>query len=222
MSRTSRTSRLAVLSVATVFALAGCASATDPDAGTSTAPTSAPETSAPEPSASAEPSADTDASASAAPEESAAPVEGEIVGTGYTFSVPEGWADPGQDIAGTQIDTLAADLTDLQDGFADNVNVLLSPSGLIPEGGLEDAAVAELEAGGAQDVSAGEPGDIDGAEVPHVSATFVQDAGSYLIDQFYPSNDDQTYVVTFSFSADAPQERRDEVIDFVLSSWTWN
>lgn len=208
----SRISRLTVLTVAAVFTLAGCSSAipadTDTDAGASA-------------EASTEASASTEETESAEPDADAA--AGEVfTGQGYSFSVPEGWGDPGQDLLGTGIDTYAADLVDIEDGFADNINVLLSPAGHIPNAGLEAAAIAELETAGATNVSAGEPADVDGAEAIHVSATFEQDGVTYLIDQFYPSTDTQTYVVTFSFSPEATDARRSEVIDSILASWTWS
>ena len=159
----------------------------------------------------------TDTTASASAE---APAD--FRGNGYSYNVPEGWGDTGQDLTGTGIDTYAADLADQADGFADNINVLLSPNGLIPADTLEEAAVAELEAvDGAENITVESPADFGGYEALHISAQFTQSGVTYLIDQFYPASDTQTYVVTFSFSPDASDDHRAEVIDAVASSWVW-
>lgn len=142
-----------------------------------------------------------------------------IEGTGYSYSVPEGWDVPPN--ADTSIaDSMAADLED-SDGFADNVNVAISPAGAITPEQVEDQGVKELESIGAEDVTVGDRIEVDGNESAHLSAGMTMNDISYVIDQYYVTKDDQTYVVTFSFSDDVADADREEVAESTLATWTW-
>jgi len=123
-----------------------------------------------------------------------------------------------QESAGT--DTLAVDLDDT-DGFSDNVNVILSPAGAISSEQIEDAGVTELENAGAEGVEARPRIAIAGEESAHLTALFSTDGVEYQIDQYYPTHDGQTYIVTFSFSPDVPAADREDLAESVLASWTW-
>lgn len=150
-----------------------------------------------------------------------APATGaEISGTGYTYNVPEGWAKPSQPTPGFDPDSLASDTTD-DDGFMDNVNVILSPAGEITPEQVETAGVAELEQAGATDVSAEDRTTIAGNESAHLKAGMSVGTNAYTIDQFYVSDDDQTFIITFSFSPDVSDEDRAAVTGPTLASWTW-
>ena len=156
-------------------------------------------------------------------ESGAAPATGELItGDGYTYNVPEGWGLPQQDIPGFDPDSLALDLEDTADGFTDNVNVLLSPAGSITSDQVEEAGVSELEGAGAEGVEARPRVSIAGEESAHLTALFTQGGQSYLIDQYYPTHDGQTYVVTFSFSETVSQGDREALAESVLASWTWS
>lgn len=213
MTRTKTTTSAALL-VSAALLLAGCGGQSDDtaasgDAGSSSSSSSSPSASAP---------------AADAPD--VEPASGEsIAGTGYSFSVPEGWAIPDQELPGMdQVDVFVADLTDASaDGFADNVNVVLSPAPqAISADDIEKYGVAELEEqGGATDVAVQERTSIAGAESAHITAAVTQQGVTYNVDQFYPSNDDQTYVVTFSFSPEVTDADRAAVYDAVLASWAW-
>ncbi len=180
-----------------------------------------------------EPAASGDAGSSASPSASAPaetpaaePAAGEtITGTGYSFSVPEGWAIPDQALPGTEaVDVFVANLTDASaDGFADNVNVVLSPAPqAITADQVETLGVDELEgAAGATNVTVEERTTVAGEESAHLSASVDQQGVQYNIDQFYPSQGDQTYVVTFSFSTDVTADDRAAVYESVLATWTW-
>lgn len=206
MTRTKTTSAAALL-VSAALLLAGCGgqagdTAASGDAGTSSS--SSPSASAP----------------------SVEPASGEtITGSGYTFSVPEGWAVPDQELPGmNKVDVFVADLTDASaDGFADNVNVVLSPSPrAVTADEVETLGVTELEEqAGATDVTVRERTTIAGSESSHLSASVDQQGVTYNVDQFYPANDDQTYVITFSFSPDVTDADRAAVYDAVLASWAW-
>jgi hypothetical protein len=134
--------------------------------------------------------------------------------------VPEGWGIPD---AGDnpQLDSVAADLTD-DDGFSDNINVLLSPAGELTPDVVESAGVSELEQYGATDISVEPRLTIAGAESSHLSAIFSSQGLEYRVEQYYPTNGGQTYVVTFSFSTDVSDADRIAVAESVLASWTWS
>ncbi|MBN9224515.1 MAG: hypothetical protein ABS63_11055 [Microbacterium sp. SCN 70-27] len=147
-----------------------------------------------------------------------APATGELIsGTGYTYSVPEGWADPGE-VPGFSPDSIAADLTD-DDGFADNVNVILSPAGKVTPEQVESAGVKELEGAGATDVTVQPRVKIAGQESAHLSAALASGGTTYAAEQYYVSNGDQTYVVTFSFSPTVGAKERVALAESVLASW---
>ncbi|MET0931250.1 MAG: hypothetical protein ABWX74_17145 [Aeromicrobium sp.] len=145
-----------------------------------------------------------------------------IKGTGYTYSVPDGWAVPEQDIAGTeQTDSFAADLEDT-DGFADNVNVIrLDPAPLDDLDKLEDGLAAELEGAGSKDVTVGNRTEIDGDETVTITSVQTQAGKEYLTDQFNAIHDGVSYVITFSFSDTVSEADRNDLSSSVLASWKW-
>ena len=195
----SRAPQYAALTLIAVLGLAGCSSG-DPSS---------------EPSSASEAPA-TDAPATPAAEAAAGDT---ITGTGYSFAVPEDWGDPGA-IEGFDPDSLAADLDDA-DGFADNVNVILSPAGVVTADQVETAGVTELEDAGAADVTVEPRLTVAGSEAAHLSAMFSSGDVSYAVEQYYLNSDDQTYIVTFSFSPEVADADRAAVSDAVLASWAW-
>ena len=154
------------------------------------------------------------------PTSDAAPATGELItGDGYSYNVPDGWGLPQQDGASGS-DTIALDLTD-DDGFSDNVNVLLSPAGELTSDQVEQAGPPELENSGASDVEVRPRVGVAGEESAHLTGLFTSNGVSYLIDQYYPTHDGQTYVVTFSFSETVSQADREDLAESVLARWTW-
>ena len=115
---------------------------------------------------------------------------------------------------------VAADLTDT-DGFADNVNVVLSPAGEVSAEQVEGAGVTELENAGATDVEANDRVVVAGAESAHLSANLSASGTSYAVEQYYVTDEGQTYVVTFSFSPTVDDDQREAVAESVLASWAW-
>lgn len=151
----------------------------------------------------------------------AAPATGDtLTGDGYSYRVPEDWGAPPGPVPGFDPDSLAADLDDT-DGFADNLNVILAPGPAVGADDIERVGVRELEGAGATDVAVEDRLAIAGEESAHLSAMLASNGSTYRIDQFYPSHDGQTYVITFSFSQDLPGDERDEVIGSILASWEW-
>lgn len=146
------------------------------------------------------------------------PATGEVIsGTGYHFSVPEDWGDPGP-VEGFDPDSIAADLDDA-DGFSDNVNVILSPAGKVTPEQVETAGVKELEDAGATDVTVQPRVAVGGSESAHLSAALASSGAEYVVEQYYVSDSDQTYVVTFSFSPTVSEADRAAVTDPILASW---
>lgn len=143
-----------------------------------------------------------------------------ISGTGYSYQVPEGWGPSPQDVPGFDPDSYVVDLQD-RDGFTDNVNVILSPAGEITPQQAEAAAEEELPAGGFTEVVAHDRVTVAGSESAHVTAAGSINDTDYTVEQFYPTDDGQTFVVTFSFSSSVSAGDRAEVTDAVLASWAW-
>ncbi len=150
-----------------------------------------------------------------------APATGEtMTGDGYSYRVPEGWEYPEGGVPGFSPDTLAVDLTDA-DGFADNVNVIISPAGAITPEQVETLGVEELEQSGAVGVEVMPRVTVGGSESAHLQASLSSNGTAYWIEQYYATNGDQTYVITFSFSDTVASADRDAVAGSVLASWTW-
>lgn len=186
--------RIAALALASVTALAltGCAGAAAPAPAKTTA--------------------------AAAPSTGAAPATGDVIaGTNYRYAVPEGWGDPGP-IDGFDPDSFAADLDDA-DGFSDNINVVLSPAGLVTADQVETLGAQELTDAGAQDVAVQPRVPVAGSEAAHLSASLASGDTAYDVEQYYVNDDEQTYVVTFSFSPTVTDADREAVTGPVLASW---
>lgn len=212
-----RLAAAAAASLSVALLLTGCSGTATSSPSASTAPSAPAESSAAaEPSASTEPS-----SSGGASEIDAAPATGALIeGSAYTYNVPDGWGTPDQEIPGYTPDSWAADLT-ATGAFSDNVNVIASPAGEIVPDQIETAGTAELEAVGATDIEVGERVTFAGSESAHLSATMTQQGITYVIDQFYATNDGQSFVVTFSAAEDTPEADRVEVYEAVLASWQW-
>jgi hypothetical protein len=167
------------------------------------------------------PPADPAPSAPSLPTSTAAPATGNTIsGDGYSYQVPDGWAVPDAPIPGFDPDSIAIDQTD-DDGFSDNVNVILSPAGALSSDQVESIGVSELEGVGATEVQVNARLSVAGAESAHLSALFSSNGTEYRIEQYYPTHSGQTYVVTFSFSESVPQADRVALAESVLASWAW-
>jgi hypothetical protein len=173
--------------------------------------------------AAGESTSESSSSASSAPSQTldAAPATGPTVeGDGYSYAVPEGWEQQDSSVApGT--DTVALDLAATGD-FATNVNVLLSPAGLLTPDDVEALAADELEGSGATDVELLDRVTIAGSESAHVTALLEASGVTYRVHQYYVSNDEQTYVVTFSSSEELVTDADAVgIAESVLTTWAW-
>lgn len=189
------------LAVTMSLLLAGCVSAAVGD------PTGTPS----DPGASAQATRD---------EPDVAPAAGDTVtGDGYSYVIPEGWQVADASVA-PMSDTMAYDPADA-DGFADNVNVVISPSGLVPPDTLETAGAAELKSYNATDIVVEDRVSLNGDEATHMAAAMTQQGTTYLIEQFGINSDTQTYIVTFSFSETVAAADREALAMSVLVTWSF-
>mgnify|MGYP004503609863 CR=1 FL=1 len=205
-----RASVLIALLAAGSLGLAGC-SLLIPSGGPAASPTA---------------SAPAESGAAPADEPEVEAAEGlEISGTGYSYRVPDGWGLPPEGvyegIPGSEaIDTAAFDLVGVDDGFADNINVI--PLGVEASAEtFETQAAPQLEAQGATDITVEDRVSFGGAESAPVTASWAQGDATYLPDQFSMSGEGETFSVTFSFGPTATEDQRASVYEAVLASWTW-
>ena len=188
-----------LVSVVALLALAGCTDAPSTDETTPTPDQAEAET----------------------PQAGTTAAEGpQISGTGYSYHVPRGWGPMPSEIPGFDPDSVAFDLED-DDGFADNVNVVLAPGGTMTPDEAESAAQNELTSFGAENVTVNDRRTVAGEEAAHTTADFSMNDNEYTVEQFYPTSGDQTFVVTFSFSTSVTPPERAEVTEAVLATWTW-
>lgn len=157
-----------------------------------------------------------------APTIDAEPATGmEVVGDGYSYSVPEGWGDNGFDASAFGADTFVFKLDDADD-FIDNINVVKSLTPLRNADAIEGAAKAELESSDqVTDVAVRDQVTVAGSEAVHLSATFSVEGSTYLTEQYFLTHGTAAWVVTFSFSTDVSEADRKSVTDPVLASWSW-
>lgn len=201
------TRRVAALAIVPTLTLAGCGGGSDSDGD-------APETDSTSSSTSDAPDDDADDSAD----------DGRTVeGTDYSYSLPDGWEVPTQDIPGTeQTDSFAADLTDT-DGFSDNINVIrLDPAPVDDLDDLEKGLTDELEKAGSQDVSVRDRTEVDGDETVHIASTQSQQGKQYLTEQYNAIHDGVSYVITFSYSDTVSENDRDDISESILDTWKWS
>lgn len=163
----------------------------------------------------------TTSSTSSEPQASEQAPAGPVVeGTGFRFTAPDGWVEADPPPTGADVAAIAEDAGD--DGFADNVNVVLAPSGLVSLDTVEEQVPVELTAGGATDLVVGDRVEVADTQAAHFTATANAPQGSYTVEQYVFSSSDQTYVVTFSFSVEVAPEDRLRVSDAVLATWAWS
>lgn len=149
------------------------------------------------------------------------PATGEVLsGDGYSLTAPEGWTQPSADQVPAGVDVVAVDMGDT-DGFSDNLNVVPSPAGLVPAALIKSSGPKEIEAAGGTVLATVDGPEVAGGPTVHLSAQMEQGGVEYLIEQYALSSDDQTYVVTFSFSSAVPESDRIAVAESVLVTWAW-
>lgn len=209
--------RVTALTIAASIALAGCSNSSPQEPAESSpsatqASEPAEETSKPE-TESSEPAGEvSELTAPAATGETFERI-------GYSFTAPEGWEELTEGITEAGLDIAVADVNDT-DGFADNINVVVSPAGSVTPDQVESAGVAELETAGAVEVTVMDRVMVAGSESAHLSAGMTAEDVEYQIEQFHVTPGDQTFVVTFSFSPSVSEADRNELAQSVLATWS--
>ena len=171
-------------------------------------------------------------------DEDAEPVEG----TGYTYSVPDGWEDfsePAEEeieIGGFRPDTLV--VGEREDGFATNVNVIREaglPSGVTaaqyadaslaglrdPVGaGMPPEVAQAIEDGNLRQISEPRDAELDGEEAFAWDYRGTQDGRDVRVQQVAAVMDGAGHTLTLTALPDRFDEGR-EALDEVVDSWSW-
>ena len=143
----------------------------------------------------------------------------DAVGTDdFSFITPDGWEDISDEVSGAEI---AYRDDEPVNGFAANVNVIRTSGPKMSVEDLEEAGIAELEAGGFQDVAADDPYEVDGEESPVVTSLATQEGVTYQTRQYYAQYDGAYYIITFSFSPDVDDAEVVDVSESIIDSWRW-
>ena len=171
-------------------------------------------------------------------DEDAEPVEG----TGYTYSVPDGWedfSDPAEEeieIGGFRPDTLV--VGEREDGFATNVNVIREdglPNGVTaaqyadaslaglrdPVGaGMPPEVAQAIEDGNLRQISEPRDAELDGEEAFAWDYRGTQDGRDVRVQQVAAVMDGAGYTLTLTVLPDRFDEGG-EALDQVIDSWSW-
>jgi hypothetical protein len=171
-------------------------------------------------------------------DENGEPVEG----TGYTYSVPDGWEDVSDraeeeiDVGGFRPDTLV--IGESEDDFATNVNVIREdglPSGVTaaqyadaslaglrdPVGaGLPPEVAQAIENGNLRQISEPRDAELDGEEAFAWDYRGTQDGRDVRVRQVAAVIDGAGYTLTLTVLPDRVDEGN-EALDQVVDSWSW-
>jgi hypothetical protein len=151
-------------------------------------------------------------------------LDGDMIGAGYAYDLPDGWKDTTKQAKKLQatIDTAAAE-AEPDDGFADNLNVGYNQVGAATLDQLEATVpdqLANLVKKG--DLEVLPHTEIAGVEAIHHRAPAALGATKYYLEQYAAITDDGNLaIITFSFSREVPEAKRNEVISTVIDSWQW-
>ena len=62
---------------------------------------------------------------------------------------------------------------------------------------------------------------VAGVESSHLTALLASSGSEFRVDQYYPTNAGQTFVVTFTFNDDVAEADRTALAQSVFSTWEW-
>ncbi len=143
-----------------------------------------------------------------------------FLGDGYGFDTPRGWQDATARFRALQptID-LAVVETEVADGYADNVNVIVSPwTGSI--GALQEQGLAELASVADDSRSLGRV-TIAGVRAGHVLSSITFGKMVVASEQFFALADGRATIITFSVDRAKSDAQRRRTVAAVLDSWVW-
>jgi hypothetical protein len=172
-------------------------------------------------------------------DENGEPVEG----TGYTYSVPDGWEDVSDqaeeeiDVGGFRPDTLV--IGESEDDFATNVNVIREdglPDGVTaaqyadaslaglrdPTGsGLPPEVAQAIESGNLRQISEPRDAELDGEEAVAWHYRGTQDGRDLRVRQVAAVMDGAAYTLTLTVRPDRFDEGAG-ALDEIVESWEWD
>jgi hypothetical protein len=170
--------------------------------------------------------------------------EDPVEGTGYTYSVPDGWEDasdqaedePGLELGGIRPDSIV--LAEPEDDFATNVNVVRQdglPSGVTAAqyaeanlaglrnptaAGLPPELVETVKSLKPSDISKRRDVDLDGEEAFEWDYRATQGGRRMRLRQVAAVVDGAGFTVTLTALPDGFEEG-DEALDEIVESWSW-
>jgi hypothetical protein len=214
----TRLARLTATVLMGSLVLAGCGKDED---SPSTSGDKATSSSSPSESATESPSESPSETTSAA---STGKLEGDIVGKGYAFDLPDGWSDTTKKARTLQasIDTAATE-DNPSNGFADNLNVGYNNVGEATLDQLEATVPSQLKNLVKEgDLEVMPRTEIAGVEAIHHRAPATLGSTKYFLEQYAAITDaGDLAILTFSFARDVPESERNQVISSVIDSWQW-
>ena len=148
-----------------------------------------------------------------------------VKGNGYTFAMPSGWHDLTGAVKKEQASVDVAVGNKVQtDGFTNNLNVVLTPSGGADADDL-DTIAKEIQTSlkpSAPDYAIQDHTTIAGLPAVHLSGVRAEGKQKYWLEQFVIIGPEQSQVISFSFAASTKAAQRDQLITTVLKSWSIN
>lgn len=144
----------------------------------------------------------------------------QIAGDGYTYRIPESWADITKRARKLQasVDSAASEKA-ATDGFADNINTGYQTSDETLDE-IEESMPAQL-GGLVKDLETLPRVTVDGVESLRHRGPAVSAGTKYFLEQIAVPRDGRIAIITFSFSRDLPEKERDAVVSSVVASWKW-
>lgn len=155
-----------------------------------------------------------------------APARGQASGVGFALTPPRGWRDVSDQLTaaltGGNLSGIAwADQAGLDDGFADNLNVIVTEdSGVDDIESVRDQFAAELRTA-AENVRSRPDREVACETALYQTATTTQQGQDLVYDQLLLAREGTTYVVTFTHTADTAAAKRRATVAGVTRSWKW-
>jgi hypothetical protein len=151
------------------------------------------------------------------------PTEGiDVEGTGYSLTVPSGWAETTDQVKARyrQVDASAGD-TAVTGGFADNINVIVSDKRRIRTQRKAERILREDLGQVGRRIRIEEPGELDGETAYHATARLKVGRIRVRTSQYFAKHDDTWYLLTFSYGPQTEPETEAEEVQAMLDSWSW-
>lgn len=149
------------------------------------------------------------------------PAGDNIDGEGYTYAIPQGWEDVGDEPTSAQADS-AVRVSDSGGSFGTNINIIITPSGGVTDlESLRDTFKRQIE--GIVDSPVEEVDDvvIDGEPAIGQTASADQQGTKLVFTQYFVAHEDNIFAVTLT-APQAETENGTAALQSILSSWIWD